>query len=286
MFNLIKMDVYRMFHSVSTWVTLAFAVVLAVFSIFMINTDIQSIAAEPQRAEQVQGEITGNEDRQIGMSVSANPEWVSGDIEAGAIISTAVKSGILLLLCTIFTAVFVNAEQKNGYIKNIAGQFPNRGVLALSKLIAVALQVLLMLIIFTLVTALSGLILWGGRFYLGSVPALFKFLGTQYLLHLGFSALILFLCVLTRSSAFSMVAGLLPCFGVLVPFYSIINKVVYDIRPGWHFDISRYMLDGNISMAGIGASSGVLLRAVLVGCVFILLSTVLAMLILKKRDVR
>lgn len=286
MFNLIRMDMHRLTHSVSTWIFIAFTVLLASFCVAMTNSDIQSMAADPQGTQEVQTEITSNEDRNIGIVVEAKPEWVDGKIEASDIINTEVKSGMLALLCIIFTALFVNAEQRNGYIKNIAGQFPNRGMLVLSKLIAVAVQVFLMLAVFSAATALSGLAFWGGRFYLDSVWKLLQFLGIQYLLHLGFCALIMFLCILTRSSAFSMVAGLLAICGVLIPVYSLINKIVYNIRPGWNFDISRYMLDGNIGMASIGAASDVLIHAVLVGCIFAVVCTALSILVMKKRDVR
>ncbi len=286
MFNLIKMDFYRMMHSVSTWVILTFTVLLAVFAVSMTDSDIQSMAENPQYIQEQQEEIDGNEDRSIGIYTTADPEWVDGKIEVGDILSTEISSGLLLLLCIIFAAIFVSAEQKNGYVKNIAGQFPNRGMLVLSKLAALAVQVLLMLVVFAAVAALTGLALWGDRFYLGSESSLLQCLGVQYLLHLGFAALILFLTILSRSSAFSMVVGLLACVGTLIPVYSLINKIVYDIRPSWNFDISKYTLDGNISMAGIGAAPEALIRAVIVGGAFVVACTILSMLVMQKRDVR
>ena len=54
----------------------------------------------------------------------------------------------------------------------------------------------------------------------------------------------------------------------------------------WDFDISLYLPDGNIGLAGINASSEVLSRAAAVGAVFVVLCAAAAMLILKKRDVR
>ncbi len=286
MFNLIKMDFYRMLHSVSTWVILAITVVLAVFAVSMTETDIQAMTEDPQYANEQQGEVDGNEDRMIGISTTANPEWVDGDIEAGELISTQVSSGLLVLLCVIFTAMFASAEQKNGYVKNIAGQLPNRGMLALSKLAVLAVQLCFLLAVFALVTALTGALLWGGRFYLGSVFSLLRFLGVQYLLHLGFASVILFLSILSRSSAFSMVVGLLAGMGTLVPIYSMVNKLVYDIQPDWKFDISKFTLDGNVLMASIGAAPGTMVRAAVVGGVFLAVCALLSMAVMQKRDIR
>ena len=57
-----------------------------------------------------------------------------------------------------------------------------------------------MLLVFSLAAGVMGKILWGGRFSLGSLTDMLPFLGAQYLLNLGIAALILFLCILTKSS--------------------------------------------------------------------------------------
>lgn len=134
MLNLIKMDLYRMFRSVSTWVILIFTVGIAVFCVTMANMDVDAMAEDPQYAQESAEEIAAgnaasdtdmsNADRQIGIYAESDPAWVSGEIDAGELISTQMTSGMLTLLCVIFAAIFGSAEQKNGYIKNIAGQLP------------------------------------------------------------------------------------------------------------------------------------------------------------------
>lgn len=185
MLNLLRMDLHRMGRSASTWVILACTVLVALFCVAMTDGDIQDMADDPQYLAQVQGEGAGTQNRSVGIYVEADANWVDGPIEAGDIVSAEFHSGMLALLCVIFTAMFVYAEQKNGYVKNLAGQFPHRGLLVLSKLLAVALQVLVMAAVFALVTLLAGRGFWGDRFYLDSLPALGKLLGVQYLLHLG-----------------------------------------------------------------------------------------------------
>lgn len=286
MFNLIQMDLYRLTHSVSTWVILAFTIFLAVFCVSSAQSDLRSKEADPAYAQEAPTKITRNEERQIGIVLESDPDWIGGRIEAGSLISTEIKSSLLVLLCIILTALFVNSETKNGYIKNIAGQFPNRGILILSKLIVLAVCVCLMMLIFSAVTAAAGFLFWGRRFYMGSLAPLAAFLAVQYLLHLGFSAFILFLSILTRSSAFTMVFGLLTSCGVLVPLYSFLNRIIRSVRPGTGFDISRYMLDGNINMTGINTALEGMIRAVFVGILFILVCTALSMAVMTKRDIR
>ncbi len=286
MFNLMKMDIYRMFHSVSTWVILAVTAGLAVFFILMTNSDLDAMADDAGYAQEMEAESQADDELQMGIYSDTDPAWISGDIEAGELIGTGMRSGLLTLLCVIFSALFANADQKNGYIKNIAGQLPHRGVLALSNAVAAAIQIFLMMAVFSAGIVLSGMILWGNRICVGPVKDLFLFLAVQYLLNLGFSALIQLLSIVTRSSAFAMTAGILAVMGLLVPVYSLINRAVGQFRPKWNFDITRYVMEGNIPAVGMGAPSEVLIRGCAVGCVFLLISTAIAMLILNKRDVR
>ena len=280
MFNLIKMDVHRLFYSKSTWVIFFFVAVLSVFSVTMTNTDIHMMKEELSATEETMDE------RQIGISVEADSEWVDGDIEIGSIISVEMRSALLAILCVIFTALFINAEQKNGYIKNIAGQFPRREKLVASKFIAIAFQIFLMMLVFIIGIIVSGFVLWGNRFYLGSSAPILRYLGSQYLLHLGFAALTMLLCMLTRSSAFSMTSGILLCSGLAVPVYAVVNKIVSDMKPGLKFDINHYVLDGNITMMTLGSASDVLVRGAVVGAAFAIVSVILSMIMIKKRDVR
>lgn len=290
MLNLIKMDLYRMFHSLSTWIIILFTAGMALFCVIMVQGDLDAMADDPTYAQEMEQEAAsasdGNEDRQIGLYSESDPEWIEGRIDAGEFISSQLQSGLLTLFVVIFAAIFANAEQKNGYVKNIAGQLTNRGTLALSKLAASAVQVFIMLLVFSLAAGVMGKILWGGRFSLGSLTDMLPFLGAQYLLNLGIAALILFLCILTKSSAFSMTAGIVMVMGLFVPVYSIINRAVYEIRPSWDFDISLYLPDGNIGLAGLHASSEILIRAAVVGAAFVIVCAAVSALIMKKRDVR
>ena len=280
MFNLIKMDTHRLLHSKSTWIIICFVIGLAVFSVTMTNSDIEFMKEDPSSAtETIEG-------RTVGIYVEARPEWVNGDIEIGSIVSAEMRSQLLAILCVIFAAVFTNADYKNGYIKNIAGQFPRREQLILSKFIAIAMQVFIMITVFTLSIVASGYMLWGSNFYLGSATELIKYLGVQYLLHLGVAALMMFLCILTHSTAFSMTTGILVCSGLVVPVYSLINKAVNEMKTGLDFDLNKYILDGNITMLRFDSTTEVMARGLAVGAAFAIVSLIFAMIIMKKRDIR
>lgn len=286
MFNLVKMDLYRLVHSLSSWIVMAFMIGAAVFSVSMTNLDIEAYQEE-QPPTGLVVEDNSSDEIVAGVYVTGGEEWANGEqIELGKLISMEIQSGLTAILCVIFAALFANADQKNGYVKNIAGQFPKRGRLILSKMTAIAVWTFLMLLAFAAVTAVTGRIFWGERVCFDSLSVLVKVLGVQYLLHVGLGALILFCVTLTRSTAFSTTAGILICSGMTVFFYSAVNEIASNIRPEWNFDINRYVLESNMRMVGIETASGAMGRGALVGVAFAVLSTALAVMVIKKRDIR
>lgn len=280
MFNLIKMDIHRLLHSKSTWIMICFVIGLAVFSVTMTNSDIEFMKDDPAAVTETM------EERPVGIYVEAQPEWVNGTIEIGSVVSVEMRSQLLAILCVIFAAIFTNADYKNGYIKNIAGQFPRREQLVASKFIVIAFQVLVMVVVFTISIVASGYVMWGSDFYLGSITELFQYLGVQYLLNLGIAAVMMLLCILTYSTAFSMTSGILLCSGLAVPIYSLINKAINGVKTGLEFDINKYILDGNITMLLYDSTSEVMVRGVAVGVAFAIVSLFISTIIVKKRDIR
>lgn len=87
MLNLIKMDLYRMFHTLSTWIIILFTAGMALFCVVMVQGDLDAMAEDPAYAQEMEQEIEsasdGNEDRQLGLYAESDPEWIEGKIEAG-----------------------------------------------------------------------------------------------------------------------------------------------------------------------------------------------------------
>ena len=284
MFNLIKMDTYRLAHSKSTWVILILSALLAMASVSLTNLNLALIeeypdlfVSEPDEPDDVYT---------IGIYSDTNYGWITDDIEAAELVSIELQSGIFTILTVVFAAIFASAEQKSGYIKNIAGLFPRKGSMILSKFITIALHILLMMVVFCAATALAGAAFWGERFYLASFAPLLKFLGIQYILHLGFAALIMFFSILTRGNAFGMIFGILASVRLTALVYSLINFVIETVTPVRDFDIGNYMLETNIYDIELTAASDLIVRGIVVGIVFIVLSILLATLAMQKRDIR
>lgn len=279
MFNLIKMDLHRLSRSFSTYIMIVLAASLAFFTVYMTNHELNIVKENPPAVTETTD--TDSDENTFGIVVDTNPMWISGDIDFSEMLGVQVRSDMALILVSIFVTLFVAAERKNGFIKNIAGQFHNRSIMVAAKLVAVAVQVLILFVTFVSFILVSSFIFWGDRLVLSSVSELLQIVGIQYLLHFAFACLITFLCLLSNSSAFSMTIGILLCSSLGTLVYNIIDRVISN-----SFRIEKYMLEVNISYIGAGVSSDVAARAIVVGISYILVTMILSMLTVQKRDIK
>ena len=90
---------------------------------------------------------------------------------------------------------------------------PNRGMLVLSKLCAVAVQVIVMFAIYLIVSPLSCSILFGERLVFDFSEEFVKVFALHLLLHYAFSVLVTAVTILLRGSALSMTFGIIVSAG-------------------------------------------------------------------------
>ena len=280
MLNLLKMDLYRLFHSFSTWIMCLVTIGMAVFVVSMTKLEVSDIQSGGTETQIETGTKITDTEVQINLGISAyfSTEWATGEVPFTEIFSTQVATGLFLVVLSIFVALYVCAEHKNGYIKNIAGQFPNRSLLVISKVIAVGVQVLLMFLVLTVAMYVTGKVCYGSRFVFGSFGEFLKMFFGQYVLHYTFAAVILFLGVVSHSSALSMTIGIL----ISCKFLSI----VYALVERFWTDVTKYALEVNVirfftitekkEMATVMVSALVLFGAV----------TTAAAVVMQKKDVR
>ena len=145
MLKLIKMDLYRMFHTKAfyiIWIILGAAVI---FSTTMSKEDYQYMQEEAAKGqlETVSEEGTLN----FGLSVSL-PTKPEEKVTIFDQIFANMQSKFIALFLVIFTVLFSTADLTSGYIKNIGGQVKDRGSLILSKAIVLLLYTVLTLFLY------------------------------------------------------------------------------------------------------------------------------------------
>lgn len=286
MYNLIKMDFYRLFRIKSFWIMILAAVGIAFFSAVMTNVDLEMMKEQPSPAV-MQTEISKNGEvvAEFGIYTETNKEWVHGDIPFSELLDCSLRSGILLILCVIFVPLFVNGEYKSGYIKNIAGQLPFKGALVLSKISAAVVQIFVILAVFSAATGLAGVILWGQRFVPGSLQDFMVCFGLQFLLHFAFAIVAMFLTVLFKNSAISMVFGILCSMGISGILAGLVNHLLQSVDGLEKINLLKYLIEVNVQNVTASVGRETVIRMVLVGISYIVLAGALSIAVVQKRDI-
>lgn len=249
MLNLIRSDLYRLFRMTSFWVVNIFLFIEAVFIC-------------------------------IGMTMD-NASSFTGNLEI-------LSSGLPLMFTGVFVALFTASEYKNGYIKNIAGNIPDRLMLLASKLVVSAVCILTAFAI-TLVTLLvGGFIVFGASYSFEglTVGSFLAFIGIQLLLHLAVCAIIILVTALTRSGA----AGCITSFVISTGFLSELITLAYtlfamndilpkDINPG-DFMVMPYLMQVTASN-----EQSFIIAACIAGAAYFIVFNVLSAITLKKKDI-
>ena len=284
MFNVLKMDLYRMAKSNATWIILLASMLMMFVSIFMTSQDIDYYNSNPIALENLQengGEI--NWGIYIG---SVNPKWCNGnEISLMDLVAVNIKSKLLLMFLVVFITYFVGSEGRNGFIKNIAGQVRNRSSLILGKFIAIGIFTIVMIVAAIFSTMLGSLIFLGYVNFVGIKQGLI-FLVVQILLHIGYGMFILLLFNVTRSSIATMLSGILIAAGIL----QVVDAILFSIFKGLDsiegFSVMKYLTSGNVGVLSINSSNAVYTQAGMIAVRAIVLMTVLSSIIIQRRDLQ
>ena len=189
MTKMIKMDLYRFFRSVSTWIILFAIAALAFLSVVLVsmNTSIQSYS------------------------------------NAGELLAAQINGGTLMTLCAIAVIIFVSTKYKNGFIKNIANQLSRRELLVFPEIIVSSVACALYFFAYSTCTIVAGAVIFGNTFITFSFLDIIKLLIVQFVLHWSFCCLLLLFYMLTNSATVTMVIGLLISFKILNVIYALVN---------------------------------------------------------------
>lgn len=249
MLKIIKMELYRFFRSTSTWIILFADAILAFLSVMLVYT-----MADNNVSVQIYSDV-------------------------GELLAAQINGGILMVLCAVSVIIFASAKYKGGFIKNITILLPHREMLIFPEIVVMAIACALHFLVYSACTIGAWGVFWGNAFISFSLPAIMKMLKVQFLLHWGFCCLLLLFYILTDSTTFAMVAGLLISFKFLNIFYALVERFT-------HFNLAQYMLDYNIFQIGMESTKLLYTRAAVVGMIFLLAEIALLCLVMRKKDIK
>lgn len=296
MFNAIRMDVYRLFKTKSTYIILVIMIALSVM-----GTGLMSVMTEMTEAEgqQVQTEqmsdnagYAGDDDQlyedtegaqsQVSVSVSeSDPDENDNSVLSFAMSDiSGLQAGLFII---IFTVLFSMADINSGFIKSIGGQVKGRGVLIVSKMVAIAIFTAIV-IIADFLTQLIAVNIFFDDAAVGSASEIVRLLSSQFVLNFALAVLMMAIAIIIKNNVVSMIIGVCMCTGIFELIFMGINYLMDKI--GFNdFDINNILITGKIQNVTIGADASDIGYALLAAAIYIAVSVLAVYNVFKHRDI-
>ena len=273
MWKLIKMDFYRLLSSKTFKVGAILSAIMSVLYIFF-SLGIMALTKFALGTDPTLAANLGTLLSQAG--------WMNG-VDFAEIVFRGTSALTLFVGCMIASS-FIGSEQSCGYVKNFAGQLPNKGYMAVSKFVVTSFAQFMILFIYTGVCSALAFPVFGKYITGYDLKSLFWALGLRLMLHLAINAIIIFVCALAKSHAIAMVAGCVLGLGITEVAYTVVSLVlrVVNIK----FFVSDYMPDGINSQLSLSSLGDLSLKAIFVSIGFMIVFLIANYYVLSKRDVK
>ena len=123
MCNTIRMELYKLFRMKSFFVLAIITIAMVVLTAAFLVDDIEeNTQAQSTQIIGINGTENGQEDNSVQFGISESVEGMDVDnLAVLEIYGQHLSSGLFILFNVIFLVLYVTADIKNGYIKNIGG---------------------------------------------------------------------------------------------------------------------------------------------------------------------
>lgn len=296
MFNAIRMDVYRLFKTKSTYIILVIMIALSVMGTGLMSVMTEMTGAESQQVQTEQmsdnADYAGEDDQfnedtegaqsQVSVSVSESDPDENDNSVLSFVMSdiSGLQAGLFII---IFTVLFSMADINSGFIKSIGGQVKGRGVLIASKMVAIAIFTAIV-IIADFLTQLIAVNIFFDDAVVGSASEIVRLLSSQFVLNFALAVLMMAIAMIIKNNVVSMIIGVCMCTGIFELIFMGINYLMDKI--GFNdFDINNILITGKIQNVTIGADASDIGYALLAAAIYIAVSVFAVYNVFKHRDI-
>lgn len=284
MFNLIKMNFYRLFHQKSFYICVATAALAGWFMVFLVWVTPKLEAEIDARATEEEGFVSGFRAGYAG-DLTGESAPVLEIFNVADFMDEFLTSGIGWVLISVSVPLIVNADRKRGFIKNLGGQMKSRGMLALAKLPVILFDSAAIYVTAGLSIALFGRIYYA-KYTPGDVSLLCRTLLVQLVLALAFGTLLMVVCMLARSASGGILAGIAVSLGAVNFICAQVSKfAVAYLGASMEFDMARYTLDYYASAVFSATPGNVITAALLAAAAYLAAASAAGYFIMEKRDI-
>ncbi len=252
--KVLKMDLYRLVHSIVFYVCLGFITMMAVAMVMSAsNTTLDTL---------------------MGVSKNVDP----GD----AFMASMTGTGVINILLGITLALFVSGDFTSGFIKNILTVHSSFKDYFLDKLASFGTLSLFMMLFYTIESILALMIFGNGVAFSGGIFGFVVFLLEKWIISLAFCSVILLIVLWTRKAAWGIIAGFIIATGglsMMIP--GLANMFHWD----WLNAVYAITLSGASSSIDVSFNALNLIHIIFVGLGYFGLTSILALRMMKTKDI-
>lgn len=268
MFNLLRMDLYRVKRSKSVYICFGILLVATVTLFGMLW-----LMATPKGQEWA---------IHVGMlnaqDVKESADILKGVDSLGIFRQIGLDGGAYSVIFGIWLMLFICSDFQSGFIKNVMALYQNRWSYVGSKVVTAGIVNFCYLLLHLLFTLLMNL-LFGKMVPYVDLGEYVFYMSWVWLVTSAFAALVILLCVLTRSVAAGAVGTVFLGGGaVVMPLYGILNTFHMG---GW----LKYSIYMTLGMGPGEYTAWQDLYVYAVGAGFLIFYTALTGIVLKRQDI-
>lgn len=277
-----------MFRMQAFWViTLITILMVAVSASFLVsdieeNTTSEVTLVDGPSSSQADEESDDATTLQFGINESSEG-MDANNLQVLQVFMAHLSSGMFALFNVIFLIIFVTADQKNGYIKNIGGHIKRRYRLIVAKWVAAAVYVLVFDAIM-LATQVVALVATQRYLHWGSAQTYLPCIGIQMLLQYAFLVACMTLTMVIRSRALGMTAGVCLSMGMASLLCMLIDVAGRRFLHIENLQLENYLITTKINLIVPGVAGTQIRNAVILAVCYLAVMTVLSIINVEKRD--
>lgn len=283
MLNIIKMDFYKLMRSKTLYVVqislISLMLVLALFMRVSLSRDYET------GKESSIGFNSEVSDKQTNSPDISEEEYyliqnsIKDDLNVESIVSATYKSPVMLILLTIFMALFIGSELESGYIKNIVPLTNSRPSLVISKSIIATAFIIIQAIVLFLGSIIASYIITG-KLEIANINPVLYYASLQMLLLVAFSSLLTLIGYLFKSTTLTVGIGILLSFNIIGRLLNIVDGL-FNVLKG---NLSKLVIVGNSVLDSFGANE--YWRIIIVCAVYFVIYNIVTIIWVKKMEVK
>lgn len=279
MFNVWKMECYRMVRMKSFYVIALVVLAMTFLTTFTLHMEYTN--PNIQEAQQKLAEEAGTDmDFTVGISIQSL-ENDGTEVSHMDLLRNNLGAGAVTCFFAIFVVLFCAEEYSGGFIKNYAGQISNRLQIVFARSLAVAVYTVAMTIWYVILQLVSDLIFFGnitmGEHMLG-------YCGLQTLLSIALMLVIMLVVTVVRSTSVSMVASLAISWKMTTLLYVGIEKLL-DFVGVSDAHITDYTITGTMSVLTEALTQGECMKTIGVALAYLVGACAVSGVVFTKRDI-